>query len=213
MEIIRNRNGKSKKKIRSFLRYEKFYNNKSYLKKTLVKFLEPKSVKGTSLLSWVKDDGNSDVWFFLPKLKVAKKIKSKEKGKSFMATDFIYEDFDRRQLGDDIFLLDDESNVDCYNCLVIQSSPIKDSAYFSKKIYVDKKILQVRKVEFFESKSVLSKTLLIKEMLKKDKYWIPTLMEMWKPNGNHTIMKVKAYKPGVELDDAVFTKEFLIGSN
>ena len=32
-------------------------------------------------MTWIGADGSSDQWFFLPKLKVAKRVKSKEKGK------------------------------------------------------------------------------------------------------------------------------------
>ena len=79
LEIVRKRANKIKKKSRAFIRYEKRYENDEYFQKSLVKFLEPKSVKGTGLLSWTKEDGSSDQWFFLPKLKIAKKVKSKEK--------------------------------------------------------------------------------------------------------------------------------------
>ena len=33
---------------------------------------------------------------------------------------------------------------------------------------------------------------------------------MHKPNGNHTIMRVEAFKPDAKLDDEVFTEAFLI---
>ena len=103
LEIVRKRANKEKRKSRAFIRYEKRYKNNEYFQKSLVKFLEPKSVKGTGLLSWTKEDGSSDQWFFLPKLKIAKKVKSKEKSKSFMSTDFIYEDLEKRSINDDIF--------------------------------------------------------------------------------------------------------------
>ena len=73
LEIVRKRANKEKRKSRAFIRYEKRYKNNEYFQKSLVKFLEPKSVKGTGLLSWAKEDGSSDQWFFLPKLKMVKK--------------------------------------------------------------------------------------------------------------------------------------------
>ena len=95
----------------------------------MVKFLEPKSVKGTGLLRWTKEDGSSDQWFFLPKLKMAKKVKSKEKSKSFMSTDFIYEDLENRNINDDIFQYEGQEIVNGNSCAVISSTPIKDSSY------------------------------------------------------------------------------------
>ena len=95
-----------------------------------MKFLKPKSVNGTGLLSWIKTDGSSDQWFFLPKLKLAKRVKSKEKGKSFMATDFIYEDLDNRNINDDTFILDGIKKVDNHSCIVLLSKPIRKSSYW-----------------------------------------------------------------------------------
>ena len=178
----------------------------------MVKFLEPKSVKGTGLLSWTKEDGSSDQWFFLPKLKMAKKVKSKEKSKSFMSTDFIYEDLENRNINDDIFQYEGQEIVNGNSCAVISSTPIKDSSYKSKKIFVDTKIFRVRKVEYFSENLILEKTLFFKDIVKSGKYWIPKLLEMKRPNGNYTIMNVKAFKPDVDLDDAVFSESFLIAA-
>ena len=206
------RANKEKRKSRAFIRYEKRYKNNEYFQKSLVKFLEPKSVKGTGLLSWTKEDGSSNQWFFLPKLKMAKKVKSKEKSKSFMSTDFIYEDLENRNINDDIFKYEGQEIINGNSCAVISSTPIKDSSYKSKKIFVDTKIFRVRKVEYFSENLILEKTLFFKDIVKSGKYWIPKLLEMKRPNGNYTIMNVKAYKPDIDLDDAVFSESFLIAA-
>ena len=212
LEIVRKRANKIKRKSRAFIRYEKRYENDEYSQKSLVKFLEPKSVKGTGLLSWIKDDGSSDQWFFLPKLKMAKKVKSKEKSKSFMSTDFIYEDLENRNINDDIFRYEGQEIVDENNCAVISSIPIKDSNYKRKKFFVDTKIFRIRKVEYFLENLNLEKTLFFKDFVKSDEYWLPKILEMKKPNGNYTIMNVKAFKPDIDLDDAVFSESFLINN-
>ena len=210
LEVVRKRSGKTKRKTRAFLKYDKQYSNGVHKKKSLVKFLKPKSINGTGLLSWTKADGSSDQWFFLPKLKMAKRVKSKEKAKSFMATDFIYEDLESRSINDDTFVLEGMEKVDNHNCVVIFSTPIKKSSYWGKKIFVDEHLLQIRKIEFFSKESVLDKTLFIKEIVNKGDYWLPYLLEMHKSNGNHTIMRVEAFKPDAELDDEIFTESFLI---
>ena len=209
LEFVRNKFGKIKRKTRAFLRYEKQYKSGEHSRKSLVKFLKPKSVNGTGLLSWIKDDGSSDQWFFLPKLKMAKRVKSKEKGKSFMATDFIYEDLESRSINDDTFILDGTEKVDGHNCVILLSRPVKKSSYWGKKIFVDDKLWQIRKVEFFTNESVLDKTLFLKDIVKKENYWLPTIMEMHKSNGDYTIMKIEAFKPDAKLDDEIFTESFL----
>ena len=56
----------------------------------------------------------------------------------------------------------------------------------------------------------MEKTLFLKEIVNKGNYRVPTVLEMHKPNGNHTIMRVEAFKPDAKLDDEVFTEAFLI---
>ena len=209
LEIVRKRGSKTKIKSRAFVSYEKQYKNQKYKKKSLVRFLEPKSVKGTGLLSWTKINGSSEQWFFLPKLKIAKKIKSKEKSKSFMSTDFIYEDLENREIFDDKFYLEGETKINGFDCSIIFSKPVKTSHYWAKKIYVDLNILRIRKVEYFSENNELEKTLYFKDIVKKGRYWFPKTLEMQKPNGNYTIMKIKAFKPDIQLDDAIFTEHFL----
>ena len=119
LEIVRKKMGKTKSKTRAFFRYDKQYNSGNYSKKSLVKFLKPKSIYGTGLLTWIGTDGSSDQWFFLPKLKVAKRVKSKEKGKSFMSTDFIYEDLESRKTGQDSLVLLRTEYLNGKSCQVI----------------------------------------------------------------------------------------------
>jgi len=213
LEIIRKKGSKTKQKNRAFISYEKLYDDGDYKKKSLVKFLEPKSVEGTGLLSWTKFNGLSEQWFFLPILKTAKKIKSKEKSKSFMSTDFIYEDLESREISDDSFKIYGKEIINNKDCIIIESSPIKESSYWGKKIYVDTQIWKIRKVEYFSAQSKLEKTLHFKEIVKMGKYWFPKILEMRKENGNYTIMKVAAFKPDTGLDDQVFTESFLIEKN
>ena len=99
LEITRIKRDKEKTIVREFIRYEKFYDSGKYRSKSLARFIKPNIVKGTGLLSWIQKNGKTDQWFFLPKLKTAKKVKAKERSRSFLNTDFIYEDLESRKPG------------------------------------------------------------------------------------------------------------------
>ena len=66
--------------------------------------------------------------------------------------------------------------------------------------------------DHFSENLILEKTLFFKDIVKSGGYWLPKILEMKRPNGNYTIMNVKAYKPDVDLDDAVFSESFLIAA-
>ena len=96
--------------------------------------------------------------------------------------------------------------------IVLLTAFVTMLVYKRKKIFVDTKIFRVRKVEYFSENLILEKTLFFKDIVKSGKYWIPKLLEMKRQNGNYTIMNVQAFKPDVDLDDAVFSESFLIAA-
>ena len=99
-------------------------------------------------------------------------IPEKEKSKSFMSTDFIYEDLESREISDDSFKIYGKEIINNKDCIIIDSSPIKESSYWGKKIYVDTQIWKIRKVEYFSAQSKLEKTLHFKEIVKMGKWWL-----------------------------------------
>ena len=86
LEITRKKRDKEKTKVREFTRYEKYYEKGKYRSKSMARFNKPNVVKGTGLLSWSQRNGQTDQWFFLPKLKTAKKVKGKDKSNNDKTT-------------------------------------------------------------------------------------------------------------------------------
>ena len=82
LEISRYKRNKEKVKIREFTRFQKFYNSGKFKSKSIVRFYKPKIVKGAGLLSWVRKNGSTDQWIFLPKLKASKEIKARKNQKN-----------------------------------------------------------------------------------------------------------------------------------
>jgi outer membrane lipoprotein-sorting protein len=161
-------------------------------------------------LSWVYRNGKTEQWFFLPKLKTAKRVKAKEKEKSFMGTDFIYEDLESRKTGQDSLVLLSTEYLNGQSCQVILAFPKNESAYHYRKIWVDSLNWKILKIEYFSQESIKQKTLTISDFIEKNGFVIPTKMVMKKSNGNKTIMEIKNFKPNVGLKDEIFSESFLI---
>jgi len=210
LEITREKRGKKKVKTREFIRYTKLYNSGKFTSKSLAKFQSPKIVKGTGLLSWVYRNGKTDQWFFLPKLKKAKRIQTKEKSKTFLNTDFIYEDLESMNYSSDSLVIIGTEYLDGNQCKVIMSWPKGESSYYSKKIWVNTQNWQIIKVEFYTSESTMEKTLYLTNFIEKDGYLTPGKMEMRKLNGNKTLMKIQSFEPNIGLKDEMFSNSFLI---
>ena len=209
LEITRKKKKKVKTKIREFTRYEKIYKSGKFKSKSLARFKKPAVVKGTSLLSWVYKNGKTDQWFALPKIKAAKKIKAKDRSKSFLNTDFIYEDLENRGLATDSLVSLGTDFIDGAKCMVIMAWPKKESAYFARKIWVNTQIWRIIKVEYYTSESIREKTLLITDFITKGPFAIAGKMTMKRENGNQTVMEALSYKPDIGLKDEIFSKSYL----
>ena len=210
LEISREKKGKKKIKVREFTRYEKVYTSGKFISKSLARFHKPKIVKGTSFLSWVYKNGKTEQWFALPKIQKAKKVKAKDRSKSFLNTDFTYEDLENRSFGLDSLANLGSETLDGKICKVIMAWPKDKSSYFCRKIWVNSQSWRIAKVEYYSTESKKEKTLYISDFIKKNGFSIAGKMVMEKENGDKTIMEVMSYKPDIGLQDEVFTKDFLI---
>ena len=210
LEISREKKGKKKVKVREFTRYEKVYKSGEFASKSLARFHKPKIVKGTSFLSWVYKNGKTEQWFALPKIQKAKKVKAKDRSKSFLNTDFSYEDLESRSFGlDSLFSLGSEY-YEGIICKVIMAWPKDKSSYHSRKIWVDSQSWRIAKIEYYLTESKKEKTLYITDYIKKNGFSIAGKMVMEKENGDKTVMEVMSYKPDIGLQDEVFTKDYLV---
>lgn len=210
LEIERTKRGKVKTKIREFTRFKKNYQSGKYKSKSLVRFKKPLTVKGTGLLSWVQKDGITDNWFFLPKLKTAKRVKGKDRSKSFMGTDFIYEDLESRSIGMDSLSLLGVEYLEGNHCHIIMAWPKDESYYHSRKIWVNSQLQQIVKIEFYTSETELEKTLFISNFIEEKGFVSPGKMVIEKGENKKTIMTINSFKPNAGLKDEIFSESFLI---
>ena len=212
MTLISSKGSKERHRSRELTSYEKKYEDGKFKSKSLLRFSQPKEIVGTGFLTWdrlgLEPD---DQWLYLPALKKVKRIRTKEKGRSFMGTDFSYEDLSGRYLGADTYELMGEDRIHGTVCYKVRANPIeKESHYSSRMVYVDKENLLMKRVEFFNKKGNIYKILDIPNHVKNGDYWTATKMIMKNMKNSHrtelTVTKV-AYDQ--KLQDNVFTESFL----
>jgi hypothetical protein len=56
--------------------------------KTMIRFVEPADVRGTTLLIFDYEEQDDDMWIFMPALRKTRRIVSSEKGKNLWSTVF-----------------------------------------------------------------------------------------------------------------------------
>ena len=180
--------------------------------KTLIVFDEPRDVKGTALLTYshkVKDD---DQWLYLPALKRVKRIASRNKSGPFMGSEFAYEDLASQEIEKYTYKYIRDDELDGIPVFVIERYPVsKYSGYTRQLVWIDKERYIPLKIEFYDRKNSLLKTLVFKDYKQYlDKYWRAS--EMFMENhqtGKSTLLTWRNYRFRTGLKDSDFTRNSL----
>jgi len=141
--------------------------------KSLSIFDRPADVKGTALLTFSHKTGIDDQWLYLPALKRVKRIASRNKSGSFMGSEFAYEDLSSQEVEKYTYKFLREEPCNGLECYVIERYPVdKLSGYTRQIAWLDKEEYRWQKIEFYDRKNVLLKTLTyinLKQYL--NQYW------------------------------------------
>ena len=168
--VLTNRAGQQTVREFSFQTLEK--ENEDVGDKSLVVFDSPRDVEGTALLSHAKILDADDQWLYLPALKRVKRISSKNKSGAFVGSEFAFEDFTITELNKFTYQYIGEEEFDGMTTDVIERFPrYENSGYTKQKSWIDQEIYQVRKVEFYDRKEALLKTLILSDYRDYDGVW------------------------------------------
>lgn len=148
--------------------------------KSLMVFDEPKDVQGTAFLSFAHVNAADDQWIYLPALKRVKRIASKKKSGSFMGSEFSYEDLSSFEVEKYDFKYLREETINNISCWVVESTPKDSFSGYSRLVsWVDQAEYRVQKIEFYNKKKALLKTMTIQDYTKiANKHWRPTVSSM-----------------------------------
>ena len=206
-------NKRGRKRVRKTMRFFKDYKGKSGFDSKMITFFQsPPDVKGTGFLSWTYADESKDdkQWLYLSALRRVRRIASSSQDDNFMGTDFTYDDLGDRKISEDTHRLLKSDTLNGTDCYVVESVPKKkDYIYSKKRVWVDKKNWLVLKVDFYDRKDRLLKTLNT-EWQQLDDLW--TWKESKMENhltGHSTVISVKKVMMNADLEDKHFNERSL----
>jgi uncharacterized protein len=176
--------------------------------KSLVVFESPNDIKGTALLSHAQILQPDDQWLFLPALKRVKRISSANKSGPFVGSEFAFEDFTALELNKYNYNWLREEVLDGIGNDVIERTPRYENSGYSRQVsWVDQDVYQVRKVEFYDRRGDLLKTLVLTDYVEYDGVWRAQRMEMVNhQTGKSTAFIYGDYEFNVGVTDADFVK-------
>lgn len=180
--------------------------------KRLIKFLSPADVEGTSMLIYDYDQGQDDMWIYLPALKRIRRIVSSDKGKSFMGSEFSNSDMSSPPIEDFNHKLLEEND----KSWIIESVPVNtgledEYGYIRKISYINKSTYLLGEMQFFDFDNEMYKTIEIRETKKiSDNKYIVTHMianNTLKSRSSEIIMT--EIRTGTAIKDELFSLAYL----
>ncbi|MDQ6961746.1 MAG: outer membrane lipoprotein-sorting protein [Mariprofundaceae bacterium] len=176
--------------------------------KTLIVFDNPRDVKGTAFLSHTHKLDSDDQWLFLPALKRVKRISSSNKSGPFMGSEFAYEDISSQEIEKYTYRYAGEESFDGRKHFKVEQFPTHPkSGYHRQMVWFDQAELRVWKIDFYDRKNTLLKTLNYSGyQMYLDQFWRADKMHMVNhQTGKSTILSFSNYKFGIGTTDMDFT--------
>ena len=180
--------------------------------KSMTIFDTPRDVKGTALLSFTHKEGPDDQWLYLPALKRVKRIASDNKSGPFMGSEFAYEDISSQEVEKYTYKFLRDDTLDGMDVFVFERYPVdRKSGYTRQVIWLDKDRYKEQKIEFYDRKDSLLKTLVLTEYHQyQDQFWRAHNMYMVNhQTGKSTRLLQTNYNFDVDLTARDFDKNSL----
>jgi outer membrane lipoprotein-sorting protein len=127
---------------------------------SLLRFVAPKDVQGTTLLTHAKSTGADDQWIYLPALKRTTRISGTTKGSPFMGSEFAYEDFVAADVAKFSYAYVRDEPCGALTCAVVERVPTYEGSGYAKQlVWIDREAWRIQKIDFTNKRGQLAKSL------------------------------------------------------
>lgn len=176
--------------------------------KSLILFNTPRDIEGTALLSHAKILDPDNQWLFLPSLKRVKRISSRNKSGPFVGSEFAFEDMTSVELNKYDYEFLREETCGELMCDVVARYPRYENSGYTKQVtWIDQQDFQVRKIDFYNRRDALLKTLTLEDYRNYNGFWRAHTVRMVNHQTNKsTDLVYGEYKFNVGLTDSDFVK-------
>ena len=182
------------------------------LRRSLLRFTAPADIQGTGFLTLEDGQGGTEQFLYLPALKRTRRIVAGQKSRSFVNTDFTFEDMERRPVEGSEHVITGEETIGGVPCLILESvpKPQAQSQYTLIRAWVAKKMLLPLVVDFFSGGPEPVKRYTVLQLENIQDIWTETKVSMEDlESGHKTTLETKDIKYNTGIQDSVFTVQAL----
>lgn len=176
--------------------------------KQLMIYTGPKRVKGDKILMLNNGD---DIWFYTPKTDRVRHLASHARRQKVQGSDFAYEDMSGGTFEEDYTcILLGEEEIDGTGCYKFELVPTENGPHYSRLVlWADKGKFHSIRIDYYEDDELL-KRLKLYDIQMIDGHWYAMRLVMTNlQEGGETVMETVDIKFDLDLDDAIFTTNYL----
>lgn len=206
--ILRNRHGQASTRLLEISTLEMDGDGD----RSLTVFKSPRDIAGTAFLSYTHALVPDDQWLYLPALKRVKRIASANKSGPFVGSEFAYEDLSSSEVEKYAYRWLRDEKFEGRTAFVLEEYPqYEHSGYTRRVVWLDQEMQQPLKVEFYDRKNALLKTLTVHDYRQyEDRWWRPARMLMINhQTGKSTELRWLDYRFGNGLGERDFDQNTL----
>lgn len=216
-------NSRQQTRTREIVLWRKKMDKVKDISYSFIYFIQPADVKDTTFLVQEQGSGLDDnQWIYLPATRKVRKIASSEKDKSFMGTDFSYDDMSDRDIDEfNHELLKESEMIDGQDCYVVKSVKKKNPSYAATIAWINKSNWCIVQAHMYDKKnpSKIQKVLKVYDLKLLQNIWTPGKTVMYtlkttyvegadieKHFESKTVLTIASVKYNVGLDNSIFTQ-------
>jgi hypothetical protein len=179
---------------------------------TLVVFSSPADVRDTALLNHPFIRKPDDQWLYLPSIKRVKRISTSNKSGPFVGSEFAFEDFTSQEVGKYTYEYLRAGEFNGKPVEVVARFPTDENSGYSRQVvYFDVAHKQPLKIEFYDRKQSLLKTLTLTGYRQYNGVWRPDMQNMLNhQTGKSTDLLMSDYEFGVGFKNTDFDSSALM---
>jgi hypothetical protein len=185
---------------------------KNGARSTLLRFISPADIQGTGFLAVEDGQGETAQFLYLPALNRTRRIVAGQKSRSFVNTDFTYEDMERRPVDDSEHIIVGDESLNSVRCWIMESRPKTGSTsqYTMVRSWVAQDMLLPLRVDFFAGGETPIKRYAVLQLENIQNIWTETKVAMEDlASGHKTTLETTDIQYNTGLSDSVFTQQAL----
>ncbi len=181
--------------------------------RTMMELQNPADVRGQAFLFHENEEGNDDIWMYVPAFEVTRRVEGSQRQAAFLGTHFTFADLESQDLREATYERLGDETIGDYQVYVVEATPEDPAQSDYKKVvaYVRQDDYIPIRIRYYDRDGELDKTLFTERLETsgegEDEATYIQRSTLRSETGGHTTIEIKELDTEVELPSSIFDRE------